>query len=232
MNDKYKDFLKTLARKVKLVDKMLEITRKHFNNEFVGMRLHAFDDSGWFGRMVPIKVTDDWKNVTTTYCHERNANILTPSYYWELATDFWNDLKEWNISFYNTDIKDGKHRPLVINYLTHETMGNYSFIWTKKEFDRLAETSNLFPIALRQHELPKGYYSPKETRLLGDEIENMTDDSIMVITADGWDQSDMFDIKYFNIYEINADTDIEETAQEIIGALLDTDGARRFVDRY
>jgi hypothetical protein len=111
-------------------------------------------------------------------------------------------------------------------------MGNYSFIWTKKEFDRLAETSNLFPIALRQHELPKGYYSPKETRVLGDEIENMTDDSIMVITADGWDQSDMFDIKYFNIYEINADTDIEETVQEIIGALLDTDGASRFVDRY
>ena len=117
MKDEYKNFLKTLARKVKLADKMLEITRKHFNNEFVGMRLHAFDDSGWSGRVAPIKVTDDWKNVTTTYCRERNANIITPRYYWELATDFWNEIRDWDISYYNTDMKDGNHRPLVIDYV-------------------------------------------------------------------------------------------------------------------
>ena len=231
----YKQLLQAISKRVKTVDKVLAASRKHMN-EFVGINFCGMDDSGWSGRNALIQVTEQWHNPKVTYCYETNSTITRPDYMWEHTEGFW-DFKPWTLDFYRTDLKDGKHRPLAIWYGVGETRCNYTFIYTKKEFDRAQGSYHKFPIALKQFQLGTkrvdgGKYRGKidVPRILGDEIDTMKDDDVMFITAEGWDQEAIFEIKHFTTREMgvterNSWDSNEDCAEDIINMLIELDAS-------
>ena len=230
----YKQLLQAISKRVKTVDKVLAASRKH-QNEFVRINLCGVDDSGWSGRNSLIQVTEQWHYPKVTYCYETNSTITRPSYMWRIMDGFW-DFKPWTLDFYRTDLKDGNHRPLVIWYGVGETRCNYTFIYTKKELDRAQWSNRKFPIALRQFELgtkkAKDYWDNdiKVPRILGDEIDAMKDDDVMFITAEGWDQEAIFEIKHFTTREMDVterdswDSN-EDCAEDIVNMLIELDAS-------
>tara|TARA_R110002020_G_scaffold73456_6_gene188272 strand:- start:166 stop:594 length:429 start_codon:yes stop_codon:yes gene_type:complete len=140
-------------------------------------------------------------------------------------------------------MKDGKHRPLAIWYGVGETRCNYTFIYTKKEFDRAQKSYHKFPIALKQFELGTKQIDGGEhrgridvPRILGDEIDLMKDDDVMFITAEGWDQEAIFEIKYFTTREIgdidrNEWHSNESFAEDIVNTLIELDASNSSLTR-
>tara|TARA_R110001583_G_scaffold164597_1_gene317097 strand:- start:39 stop:533 length:495 start_codon:yes stop_codon:yes gene_type:complete len=155
---------------------------------------------------------------------------------WEHTEGFW-DSKPWTLDFYKTDMKDEKHRPLAITYGVGETRCNYTFIYTKKELDRAQWSNRKFPIALRQYQLgTKRVRNDSDTawvdtpRILGDEIDLMKDDDVMFITAEGWDQEAIFEIKHFTTREMgvterNSWDSNEDCAEDIVNTLIELDAS-------
>ena len=230
-NKKYKELVQATSKKVKTIDKMLAVSRKH-TNEFVEINLESKEDSGWFGRDILIHVKEEWYNPITTYCSTTNSNTIRPSYTWELSERFWENSKPWTLDFYKTDLKDGNHRPLVIHYIVGETQGHYAFIYTKRELDRAFNSRRLFPIALKQFELKNKWTDT--SRILGNEIEEMKDDDVMVITARGFDQSDEFIIENFKTYSMDQGIGYEpgDIAEQIVGLLVDLSPTSSLVTDY
>jgi hypothetical protein len=230
----YKKLIQAISKRVKTVDKVLAASRKHLN-EFVSIELCAIDDKGGFfyGRDPLITVTELWHKPHVSYCRETNSTIIRPDYMWEHTEEFW-EYKPWTLDFYKTDLKDGKHRPLFIYHGVGETRADYTFIYTKKEFDR-AQGVYKFPIALKQLELgTKRVDGGKHEgmidvpRILGDEIDTMKDDDVMFITGWGWDQNSIFEIKHFVIRDMDLaqreEWDSNEScAQNIVNTLIDLD---------
>jgi len=235
----YKQLLQAISKRVKTVDKVLAASRKHMN-EFAGINFCAVPDKGGlsYGRDTLLTVTEQWHYPKVTYCYKTNSTITRPDYMWKHTEGFW-DFKSWTLDFYKTDMKDGKHRPLAIWYGVGETRCNYTFIYTKKEFDRAQWSNRKFPIALRQYQLgTKSVRNDSDTdwvdtpRILGDEIDLMKDDDVMFITAEGWDQEAIFEIKYFTtrmIEEGKSDIDRgewhsnESFAEDIVNTLIQLD---------
>ncbi|HAT67697.1 MAG TPA: hypothetical protein DCS66_24375 [Flavobacteriaceae bacterium] len=232
----YKQLLQAISKRVKTVDKVLAASRKHMN-EYVGIALYAIPDKGgiFFGRSPLIKVTEQWHRPQVTYCYETNSTITRPDYYWEEAT--LDKYESWKLDFYKTDMKDGNHRPLFILHVLGETEANLTYIYTKKEFDRAQGSYHKFPIALKQFQLGTkrvdgGKYRGKidVPRILGDEIDTMKDDDVMFITAEGWDQEAIFEIKHFTTREMgvterNSWDSNEDCAEDIINMLIELDAS-------
>ena len=241
----YKQLLQAISKRVKTVDKVLAASRKHMN-EFAGIEFCGIDDSGWSGRNPLIRVTEQWHYPKVTYCYKTNSTITRPDYMWEHTEGFW-DSKPWTLDFYKTDMKDEKHRPLAITYGVGETRCNYTFIYTKKELDRAQWSNRKFPIALRQYQLgTKRVRNDSDTawvdtpRILGDEIDLMKDEDVMFITAEGWDQEAIFEIKYFTtrmIEEGKGDIDRSEWhsnerfAEDIVNTLIQLDASSSSLTR-
>jgi len=231
----YKQLLQAISKRVKTVDKVLAASRKHMN-EFVGINLCGVDDGNWSGRNSLIQVTEQWHYPKVTYCYETNSTITRPSYMWSIMEGFW-DFKPWTLDFYKTDMKDEKHRPLAITYGVGETRCNFTFIYTKKELDRAQWSNRKFPIALRQYQLgTKRVRNDSDTawvdtpRILGDEIDLMKDDDVMFITAEGWDQEAIFEIKHFTTREMGVTERVswdsnEDCAEDIVNTLIELDAS-------
>lgn len=243
----YKQLLQAISKRVKTVDKVLAASRKH-QNEFVGMDFCAAPDKGGlnFGRNSLIDVTELWHFPQVSYCRKTNSTITRPDYRWEINTDFWEpSVETWNLDFYKTDLKDGNHRPVAIWYAVGETMCHYTFIYTKKELERAEKAGRKFPIALKQFELgtkkAKDHWDNdiKVPRILGDEIDAMKDEDVMVITARGWDQQSSFEIVYFNTREMDIEREedtwdtTEGFAERIVSDLISLDRTNAALDsRY
>ena len=243
----YKQLLQAISKRVKTVDKVLAASRKHMN-EFAGIEFCAVPDKGGlsYGRDTLLTVTEQWHYPKVTYCYKTNSTITRPDYMWEHTEGFW-DSKPWTLDFYKTDMKDEKHRPLAITYGVGETRCNYTFIYTKKELDRAQWSNRKFPIALRQYQLgTKRVRNDSDTawvdtpRILGDEIDLMKDDDVMFITAEGWDQEAIFEIKYFTtrmIEEGKGDIDRSEWhsnesfAEDIVNTLIQLDASSSSLTR-
>ncbi len=234
MND-YKQLRQAISKRVKTGDKVLAASRYHMN-EFVGINLCGVADGNWSGRNSLIQVTEQWHYPKVTYCYETNSTITRPSYMWSIMDGFW-DFEPWKLDVYKTDMKDEKHRPLAITYGVGETRCNYTFIYTKKELDRAQWSNRKFPIALKQYQLgTKRVRNDSDTawvdtpRILGDEIDLMKDDDVMFITAEGWDQEAIFEIKHFTTREMGVterdswDSN-EDCAEDIVNTLIELDAS-------
>ena len=238
----YKQLLQAISKRVKTVDKVLAASRKHMN-EFVGIELYAIPDKGgiFFGRNALIQVTEQWHYPKVTYCYETNSTITRPDYYWEEAE--LDKYESWKLDFYKTDMKDGNHRPLFILHVLGETEANLTYIYTKKEFDRVADSGNKFPIALRQYQLGTKRIDGGEhrgridvPRILGDEIDLMKDEEVMFITTDGEYEGPAFEIVNFTTRKIGdpdseAWYDNEGCAEDIVNTLIEVDTSNSLLTR-
>ena len=72
------------------------------------------------------------------------------------------------------------------------------------------------------------------SRILGNEIEEMKDDDVMVITARGFDQSDEFIIENFKTYSMDQGIGYEpgDIAEQIVGLLVDLSPTSSLVTDY
>ena len=219
----YKEMLVTLKKEVKKLDRIHNAIRKT-TNEFASIDMWCFDDSSWRGRNRVIEVEPSWNSPEAEICNGKM--ILTPNYYFRLDEDFWStkDLKDWSPKYFNLDEKDGRrHRPIVIARGVTETQADYVFIFTKRELKRrydLFEAFSNLTFGKRQQWVDDYVVDGNGTdievdRKIKTELDLMTDEDVIFITATGWDQEDSFEIKRIDMW------DAETGAQKNFGFTKD-----------
>jgi hypothetical protein len=224
----YKEMLVTLNKEVKKLDRIHNAIRKT-TNEFASISMDCLDSEYARRRLShPIKVRESWYEPKAEMVDGKI--MLTPDYMFSLAGTQreygyfdWEKLKKWSPKFVNEDLKEPSkylstvpviHRPVMITRGVTETQADFVFVYTKKkllEDWELRRAFNNMILGKRSKWVkeatgyPNGTYKEVD-RDIKTELDLMTDEDVIFITATGWDQEDTIEIKTIDMWDVETRT--------------------------
>ena len=247
----YKEMLVTLNKEVKKLDRIHNAIRKT-TNEFASISMDCLDSEYANTRLShPIKVSENWYHPKAEMVDGKI--MLTPDYMFSLAGtqreyDYfdWAKLEKWSPKFVNEDLKEPSkylstvpviHRPVMITRGVTETQGDFVFIYTKKKLLdnwELARAFNNMILGKRSKWVKEATGYPNGTYKEGDrdiktELDLMTDEDVIFITASGTDQSDSIGIEAIDMWDAETGTgkdfgfdtrQYKETTEEFVRRIL------------
>jgi len=244
----YKEMLIALNKEVKKLDRIHNAIRKT-TNEFASINMDCLNNE----YTDLIMAREDWSAPEAEI--RGGKMILTPYYHFSLAEtargyDFfeWDMLQKWSPKYVNEDLKRPskyqtpvpvRHRPIMIARGVTETQADFVFIYTKKKLldnYRLRDAFNNMILGERLKWVkeatgyPKGTYKDVD-RDIKTELDLMTDEDVIFITATGWDQEDTVIIKAIDMWDAETGTrknfgfdqdgwQYEETTEEFVRKIV------------
>lgn len=215
----YKEMLVTLKKEVKKLDRIHNAIRKT-TNEFAGIDMQCLNNE----YTDLIMAREDWSEPKAEI--RGGKMILTPYYHFSLAetvTEGWDMLQKWSPKYVNEDLKRPskyqtpvpvRHRPIMIVRGVTETQADFVFIYTKKKLldnYRLRDAFNNMILGERLKWVKEATGYPEGThksvdRDIKTELDLMTDEDVIFITATGWDQEDTVIIKAIDMWDAETGT--------------------------